>query len=422
MANRAVIIGSGAAAYECVAELTNQGYTGEIHVFSDTARAPYNPMLTTYYASGKLPYEGMFPYGDDVENGVDFWAQQGATFHAKDPITALDAQGKTITTQSGLTLAFTHCLIASGATPVVPPVPGYQSKRIYTVRTVEDAQRLAEVAHTNPKRVIVVGASMVGVKVVELFLKVGAKVCFADMAPRIFSLAAHPDCSAEIEQRMIEKGVEFRFGAGWSGVEDLEDGVRLNFGDDAPSEEADVAVICVGVRANLGFVNREQIEVGRGILIDDHMQTSVPGIYAAGDVSQGWELLGKQQQIIGLWANARMQGRTAGRNMAGVATTYEGNILHNITHFMDMDFVGLGQISGYTHMDTIKTETGLSLFFWKDEQLIGANFLDRYLNCGTLRAALVAGEVIKPAQDDGWECKTEHARILHELLQVDAMG
>ncbi len=420
MQNRVVIIGSGAAAYECVAAMREEHYEGEIHVFSDTNRAPYNPMLTTYYACGKLPYEGMFPFGSHEEDGEVFWKKLDVEFHGQDPVITLDTQKKTITSKNGLNLTFDQCLIASGATPIVPPVGGHDSKRVYTVRTVEDAIALHEAQEKKPKRVVVIGASMVGVKVVELFKKVGAEVCLADLAPRIFPLAAHEECSTVIEGKIEEQGVKLRFGEAFSGLEETEDGIKVFFGENQEPEIGDLVVLCIGVRANLSFVNREEIEMDRGLLIDNRMETSVKGIYAAGDVAQGMDVLGNKKVIIGLWASARTQGRTAGLNMAGKDATYEGNILHNITHFMDMDFVGLGQVTGYTHMDVEKTKEGLSMLFWDGDKLIGANFLDRYLDSGVLHQALVGTEIMKSGltknEDSIWPYETDHQRLLFEML------
>ena len=120
--------------------------------------------------------------------------------------------------------------------------------------------------------------------------------------------------------------------------------IRAYFEGSTESEEADLLVMCIGVKANTGFIDRKQVAVDRGILVDGYMRTSMPGLYAAGDVAQGKNLLSGESEMIGLWNNARYQGRTAGRNMAGRNEFFPGNIPHNITHFMGMDFVGIGNV------------------------------------------------------------------------------
>jgi assimilatory nitrate reductase electron transfer subunit/3-phenylpropionate/trans-cinnamate dioxygenase ferredoxin reductase subunit len=259
------------------------------------------------------------------------------------------------------------------------------------MRTVEDAIRLKEAMTRAPKKALVIGASMVGIKVMELFYKAGVEVCLADMAEHIFPLSAHPECARVIEERLEQKGIKLRFGAGIEKVEETSRGIRGYFEDSTESEEADLLVMCIGVKANAGLVDRMQVAVDRGILVDEHMRTSVPGLYAAGDVAQGKNLLSGESEMIGLWSNARSQGRTAGKNMAGGNEPFRGNIPHNITHFMGMDFVGIGTVSGYDRMEKkYDGETYIQLF-WKDGLLAGANFLDSYTGSGVVKNALMKG-------------------------------
>ena len=117
---------------------------------------------------------------------------------------------------------------------------------------------------------------------------------------------------------------------------------------DGTALPADIVCLCIGTRANTELVaNRELIEgekirVNRGIVVDEHMRTNLPDIYAAGDCCEGTNLLTGETMIIGLWQNAGIQGDTAGHNMAGVPRIYRGTIPHNITHFMDIYFIGIG--------------------------------------------------------------------------------
>ena len=228
------------------------------------------------------------------------------------------------------------------------------------------------------RKPLLIGASMVGIKLMELFYNAGVEVCLADLAQHIFPLAAHPECARVIEERLKQKGIKLRFGAGIEKVEETTRGVRAYFKDSTEGEEADLLVMCIGVKANTGFIDRKQVAVDRGILVDGHMRTNMPGLYAAGDVAQGENLLSGESQIIGLWNNARYQGRTAGRNMAGGNEFFPGNIPHNITHFMGMDFVSIGDVNSHDRMEKKYDGKRYIQLFWKDGLLTGANFLDSY--------------------------------------------
>jgi len=382
-----VIVGNGCAGAECIKALRQSGYRGKIHLFTDSRWPIYNPMLTTYYVAGKIGFEGLFPYGADQE----FYLKYGVDVYPESPVVALDAEQKRVHAKSGLEIKYDQCLIATGAAPILPPIEGIGSDRVYAMRTVEDAIRLKEAMVKKPKKALVIGASMVGIKVMELFYKTGVEVCLADLAEHIFPLSAHPECARIIEERLGQKGIKLRFGAGIERVEEPACGLRAYFKGSTESEEADLLVMCVGVKANTGFIDRKQVAVDRGILVDEHMKTSMSGLYAAGDVAQGKNLLSGESEMIGLWNNARYQGRTAGRNMAGGNESFRGNIPHNITHFMGMDFVGIGIVNDHDRMEKKYDGKTYTQLFWKDGLLAGANFLDNYTGSGVMKNALMKG-------------------------------
>jgi len=382
-----VIVGNGCAGAECIKALRESGYSGGIHLITDSRWPIYNPMLTTYYVAEKIGFEGLFPYGP----GQEFYLKYGVDMTPGLPVVSLDTEQKRVHAKSGLEIRYDQCLIATGATPILPPIEGIGSDRIYAMRTVEDAIRLKEAMVQKPKKALVIGASMVGIKVMELFYKTGMEVCLADLAQHIFPLSAHPECARIVEERLEQKGIELRFGAEIEKVEETNGGVRAYFNGTTESEEADFLVMCIGVRPNTSFVDRRQVAVDRGILVDEHMRASVPGLYAAGDVAQGKNPLSGESEMIGLWSNARYQGRTAGRNMAGRNESFPGNIPHNITHFMEMDFVGIGNVNDYDRMEKKYDGRRYIQLFWKDGLLAGANFLDSYTGSGVVKNALMKG-------------------------------
>jgi NADPH-dependent 2,4-dienoyl-CoA reductase/sulfur reductase-like enzyme len=385
--NEIVIIGNGCAGAECIKALWGSGHRAGIHLFTDSRWPIYNPMLTTYYAAGKISFERLFPWGQSDE----FYRRYGVTVHSGSPVTRLDAGKRVVANQAGLEINYSRCLIASGASPVVPPLGSTGSNRTYVMRTVEDALRLKEAIDGNPRKALVVGASLVGIKLTELFHNAGVNVCLVDLAEHLFPLNAHPDCAHIIENRLRQMGIKLRFGAGITRVEDTPGGIKADFSDDRESEEADLLVLGIGVKANLDFVDRYQVETRQGVLVDKHMETNISGLYAAGDASQGNNLLTMSSQIIGLWDNARYQGRTAGRNMAGIRDTYPGNIPHNITHFLGMDFAGIGDICQYDKMQCKHTNGRFQQLFWRDGRLTGANFLHTGIEPGIIKNAIIKG-------------------------------
>ena len=156
---------------------------------------------------------------------------------------------------------------------------------------------------------------------------------------------------------------------------------------DGTEVPADIVVLCIGTRANIGFLNPEDVKIGKALVVNEQMETSVPGIYAAGDCCEGNNLETNQTQIIGLWANANYQGIVAGNHMSGGNKSFDGNILHNITHFMDMDFIGFGDNRAKGTVLTSGT-LGKGLYIevvCQDHRILGINILDNYRISGIIK-------------------------------------
>ena len=377
--NHVSIIGNGFAAAECIVTLRAHGYRGKITLFSDNDHGILCPMLTTYYAADKISYGEMFPYGDD------FYEKYDINFRPCDPVKRLYAKEKRIVTESGYEETFDSCLIATGTSAIRPPLEGCNLEGVVTVRTAADAVELRKYADQKPKRVVVMGAAMVGIKVVEIFQKLGTEVVLADMGTRMFPLIASEECASRIQKRLEDAGVKILLGHRLEKIQKLENGqLRVSFGADHPTEDADMVALCLGTRPNTRFIDREEVHIDRGVVVDTHMRTNIPYIYAAGDVSQGNNIATGETALIGLLANAREQGRNAARNMLGKETEYFGDILHNISHFMGMDFVGVGDVNDYDRMEQIDENGILIQLFYKNNKLVACNTLDSYLESGQL--------------------------------------
>lgn len=401
------IAGNGCGAAECAIALREKGYDGKIQMFSDNSLAPANPMLTTYYASGRIPYEGMFPYGGR------FYEEYDIEFHGGEPVTAVRAAARQLETDKGV-YDFDRLLVATGAGAVRPPIPGSHLEKVLAVRTTEDAVALKRAAEEKPKDIVVVGASMVGIKVVEMFHKIGTRVVLADLAPYIFPLAASEGCARKIEAYLEEKGIRLAMGGQLKAIEERAGRLAAVFGD-GTELPCDYLAMCVGVRANLGFMNREEVEMDRGILVNHFMQSSVPYIYAAGDVAQATNLSNGQRQIIGLLANARDQGRAAGLHMMGAAGSFEGSFAHNITHFMDVDFVGIGDVKDYDQVKEYEKNGVFCQLFYKNGVLRGINSINSMEQSGVIKH-LMMKQVL-----GGSSCR-EPAGSLEVLNQYHALA
>ena len=338
------IVGFGCAGYHAARAIRQLDREGKITVYTDSPEPPFNPMLTTYYAGDKLCLEGTFPFGslEQAERELDLQLETGRK------VRRIQAETKSVELEDGrIDTGYDSILIATGASALVPGPLRQGGGEFFVMRTLDDARRLRRRLEEKPvHRSVVVGGSMVGIKVAELLYRHGAEVTLVDGAPYLFPLAAYQSTAHVIQRKLEEKGIRQIYSAQVASVN--PGGVLLANGQQL---DADLVCLCIGTRANLELVANTQavadqpIRINRGIVVDERMETSCPGIYAAGDCCEGINLQTGKTAIIGLWANAGAQGDCAGRNMAGGNDRYYGNILHNITHFFDMDFIGLGDPS-----------------------------------------------------------------------------
>jgi len=192
------IIGFGCAGYSAALAARRAMPDAVIHIYSDTEEAPYNPMLTTYYVSGKIDEKAMFPMGDLEAVSREL----GAEIFCSSPVKQLRAADMEIVLSDGSARRYDDIVIASGASAVVPPIGPLPEKGIYTMRTASDARRLEKALDGSVGSTVVVGAQMVGIKLVELLTKRGIKTTLADMAPQMFPASAYPSVAEIIAKRL----------------------------------------------------------------------------------------------------------------------------------------------------------------------------------------------------------------------------
>ncbi len=385
---RTAIIGFGCAGYHAAKTLREHDPNMVIDVYSDTAEAPYNPMLTTYFVSEKIGQEGMFPFGDLEQVQKEL----SVNILAGTKVTRLYAKNRVVETATGRSEPYDDIIICTGAYPVVPPFARGLARNSYTMRTVEDARALEQKLNTGEvKSAVVVGAQMVGIKVVELLWKRNIKTILVDMAPRIFPMSACESISEIIQDRLDEKGIEQRYACGLSTVECTENGIYSTYADGS-SAETDIIVFCSGIRANLPFVDPEEVKLDRAVEVNLQMRTSVPHVYACGDCCEVTDMQTGTNSSIGLWANAREQGKIAAQNILDQQTNYQGNLIHNITHFMEMDFISIGNCNAHgehIHWDNAREGWQIEAILNENGETECINILDNAKVSGPLKALFV---------------------------------
>jgi NAD(P)H-nitrite reductase large subunit len=239
--------------------------------------------------------------------------------------------------------------------------------RTFSFMTLDDALAL-EGATDKTSRVFIVGAGLIGLKCAEGLCGRVAEITVCDLADRVLSSILDAECAGMVQKHLEKHGIRFLLG----------DSVRQFKGGTAQMKSGavvdyDVLVLAVGVRANTGLLREIGGEVGRGIAVNGRMETSVPGIWAAGDCTESEDISCGTRRVLAILPNAVMQGRTAGVNMAGGEAAFDCAIPMN-----SIGFFGLHIMTARTHdgdMYEEKTEGSVKRLFTKDDRLLGFIFV-----------------------------------------------
>lgn len=340
--NKIAIIGFGGAGYNAAREIRRRDRSARIDVYSDTDIGPYNPMLTTYYIKGTIPYEAMFPFGDieTIKRDLDL------DFYGETPVTGILPEEKKVLLADGTGVQYDNILISTGASALMPPIPGLELPGVYKMRTAYDAVELKKALESGSiKSGLVIGASWVGIKIVEDLAAADIPCTLVDGAPWMFYVAAFEQTAARAQRDLESKGVKVACDQMLDHIEKAPDGRLTAVMKSGDRFTADMIAVCIGVRMNVDFLKDSGIALGRGVQVDRRMRTNYEGIYAAGDCCEAVDIQNGKHRNIGVWLNANRQGAVAGANMAGGCEEFDANVLVNLAHYMDYDLISIGDVS-----------------------------------------------------------------------------
>ncbi|MCM1148875.1 MAG: FAD-dependent oxidoreductase [Butyricicoccus sp.] len=340
--NKIAIVGFGGAGYHAAAEARKRDASAQIDVYADVDIGPYNPMLTTYYVKGSIGYDAMFPFGslEDIAKRLDL------NFYGSKPVAGLTAASRTLRFSDGSEAAYDNILISTGASALMPPIPGIELPGVMKMRTAADAAALKGALDAGKIRdALVIGASWVGIKVVEDLVERGVSCTLVDGAKWMFCVAAFEQTAQRIHKDLESKGVSLAFEQMLSSIEQEPDGRLTAVMQNGNRFTADMVAVCIGIRPNVGFLKDSGLELGRAVSVDKGMRTNVEGIYAAGDCCETFEKQSGVRKHVGVWANAGNQGMVAGANMTGGNMEFDANILVNLAHYLHFDFISIGDIT-----------------------------------------------------------------------------
>jgi NADPH-dependent 2,4-dienoyl-CoA reductase/sulfur reductase-like enzyme/nitrite reductase/ring-hydroxylating ferredoxin subunit len=307
-----VIVGGGAAGETAAEMLRHEGYSGPITMLSDDDAPPCDrPNLSKDYLAGNAPEEWI------PLRPPEFYGQHKIELRLGTRVVAIHGNAREVELADGSRHGYGALLLATGAEPVRLGVPGNDLPHIHYLRTLADSRALIAKA-TASRRVVVIGASFIGLEVAASLRARGLEVHVVAPEARPMETVLGPEVGDLVRRVHEEHGVVFHLGTTPTAFD--RNGVALQSGERL---EADFVVVGIGVRPRTALAEHSGITVDRGVMVNEYLETSIPGIYAAGDIARWPDRLTGEPIRIEHWVVAERQGQTAARNMLGAQQRFD---------------------------------------------------------------------------------------------------
>ena len=390
-----VIIGAGPAGVLAAETLRAADAGGSVTIIGDEPEAPYSRMAIPY-----LLAEDIAEAGTHLRHGANHYPDKGIEVR-QGRVTGVSPGNRTVSVEGGGALTYDRLLIATGSTAIRPPIAGIELPGIENCWTLEHARTIVAKAKEG-SRVVLLGAGFIGCIVLEALAARKVRLTVVEMEDRMLPRMMD-DVGGDMIKRWCEgQGVAVLTSTRVTGIESADGGLRLSLGDGS-TLDADLVVCATGVSPNMGFLDGSGIETDQGVLVDNHLQTNVEGVYAAGDVAQGPDLSTGERMVHAIQPTATEHGRIAALNMAGRDTYYRGSLIMNVLNTVGLISSSYGLWDGVEGGDRAVVADPdhfkyLRLEFDGDV-LVGALALGLTQHVGVIRGLVQTGVKLGPWKD-----------------------
>lgn len=381
MSEKIVIIGNGAAGNAALEEIISKDKTNNITVIT-TESTPiyYRPMLSEYLSEPEVPKR--FYLHDQ-----NWYDEHAVKVHYQMEVQKIDPSSQSIMLPNDVELKYDKLILCTGSRNFIPPLPGVKLGGVMDLRTLSDAD-LIKYKATHARKAVIIGGGLLGLEIGWQLRKLNISVTVVEMMDRLLPRQLDAEASVIFEEKVAATGIEVI-----KGVQTLElvgqewvEGVKLSNGE---TIEADFVIVSIGIRADVTLAKEAGLNINRGIVVDDFMQTSVKNIYAAGDCAEHNNI------NYAIWPEAIEQGKIAGLNALGIRSVYEPVVPFNIYHGMNMRLFSIGDVGGdpaksYT-IDHFKAEDHFEKFFYVDDIIVGGILIGNIAKSSKLKKAVASG-------------------------------
>ncbi len=371
MAKRHLIVGGGTAGLNAILTIREHDH-GDSEITLVSAERPYSRMVLPYYLGRTIAESHVFTLTPPR------LAQLKVQTHIGRRAVKLETAANRVTLDDGTALDYDDLLIATGSSPVKAPVPGADLVGVHCFWTLDQARGVVAQIREGAQ-VVMVGAGFIAFTILNAILALKARLTVVEIAPHVLPRMIDREGAAIVEGWLARHGVSLRTGTTLTAIEDVDGQKRLRFrtGDDLA---ADVVIMATGIRTNLEWLEGSGVRVNRGILVDDHLRSNVPNVFAGGDIAECRDVVTGQPALHAIEPTAMEHGRVAGANMAGANVAYQGSLLMNIVDVCHLDIASFGAWDDPTAEVCAASRPerwAYRKLVWRGDRLIGAMILGK---------------------------------------------
>ncbi len=428
MTERLVVIGADAAGMSAASQARRLKGPDELEILAFERGA-----FTSYAACG-IPYwiSGLIDERDDLIARAPevFRGTYDIDVRTRHEVTAIDADARTVTVtdvdaDSEQVYGYDQLLVATGGSPVRPPVPGIGSDGVFGVQTLGDGQRVLDALQDrNPQRAVVIGAGYIGLEMAEAMCLRGMEVHVVEMAPRPMA-TLDPEFGDRVAEAMRGMGMHLHLGVAVEGIETGDDGFARAVVTSEGTLDADLVVLGTGARPLTELAQAAGLPIGpsRGMVTDRRQRTPVDGVWAAGDCAETFHRVSRQPVSIALGTIANKQGRIAGLNIGGDYGAFPGVLGTAVTKVcaLEMARTGLGEqeaIDAGFQVVTAVIEGSTRAGYYPDSKPITIKVIAE-VDTGRMVGAQIVGEEGAAKRIDVFATALWNDMTVGELLHVD---
>lgn len=359
-----ILVGNGMAGVRCIEEilkLSPDRY--EITIFGKEPHPNYNRILLSYVLAGQSRME------DIILNDYSWYQENQIQLHAGQTVTSIDKEKQIIHTDAGTSAAYDKLILATGSLPFILPIPGAEKEGVISFRDIHDCEQMIA-ASKKYKKAVVIGGGLLGLEAARGLLDLKMEVSVVHLFDSLMEKQLDPTASKLLQEELEKQGMKFLLERNTAEILGDERVTGLRF-QDGTTEEGDLVVMAAGIKPNIGLAQASGLPVNRGILVNDYLETAVPGIYAVGECTE------HRGTTYGLVAPLFEQAQVLAKHLCGAETKpYEGSVVHTKLKVSGIDVFSIGEFLDTPETRAIKAQDEFAgtykKILVKDNLIVGA--------------------------------------------------